>query len=94
MIEATLTAILDEVRASRAEVRELRKAIEQREDETPWQTRAELAKRLEVHPDTVDRRSGPGGDIERRTIGRAVRVRLRPRVTEAEVSAAAARALA
>jgi hypothetical protein len=59
-----------------------------------WHTRAELAKQLRVSIDTVDRRIAEGDStIEVQKIGRAVRCRLRPPLTEAEVAALATEAL-
>jgi hypothetical protein len=93
-LDAALRQIVaDAIAPVLAEVRDLRRLLEQRESEAPWETRAELAKRLQVHCDTIDRRCEPGGDIERRKIGRAVRVRLVPKATDAEVSAATVRAI-
>jgi hypothetical protein len=93
-LEAALRKLVDDAVAPLvAEVRQLRRAIEQRETANPWVTRQELAQQLGVHTDTVDARSGSGGDVERMRIGRAVRVRLRPRATDDEVARAAARAI-
>ncbi|HVV50498.1 MAG TPA: hypothetical protein VHO06_12610 [Polyangia bacterium] len=60
-----------------------------------WHTRAELAEQLDVSVDTVDRRIAAGDStIEVQKIGRAVRCRLRPRPTEAEIARLAAEARA
>ena len=94
-LEAALRKLVDDAVAPLAEeVRALRLAIEQRETSSPWLTRQELAQLLGVHTDTVDARSGSGGDVERMKFGRAVRVRLRPRATEDAVARAAAKGLA
>jgi hypothetical protein len=94
MVDAALRQLVAEAVAPlTAEVRALRQALELRETEAPWLTRQELAEQLACHPDTVDRRAAAGDGIELRKIGRAVRVRLVPRATEAAVAAAAAKAL-
>jgi hypothetical protein len=60
-----------------------------------WLTRRELAAQLQVSVDTLDRRIA-GGDatIEVQKIGRAVRCRLRPRVSETQIARLAAEARA
>ena len=59
-----------------------------------WLTRRALADQLQISRDTLDRRIAvKDSAIEVQRIGRAVRVKLRPAVTAAEISAMAAEAI-
>jgi excisionase family DNA binding protein len=90
MIEATLAAILDEVRASRAEVRELRAIVSQ--SRVRRVTRAEAAEERACSTDTIDAMI-KRGDLRAEKVGRHVRIILEPPATDAQVSSAAAKAL-
>jgi hypothetical protein len=63
--------------------------INQRHREA-WETRTELAQRLKISLDTLDRRAAAGDEIEIRRVGRRVLVRLRERLPDEEIAAAAA----
>lgn len=83
-IEDRLAVIDERTTAILRELRELR--AESQHQGGRWSTRAELAQQRGCSLDTVDRESmRPGGSVERRTIGRRVQVRDRPRTTDDQI---------